>query len=68
LEVGGLYVTAGMWSPGLAAIATALLYRRSLRGFGWRLGPLRYLRLAYLLPVLYAGLAYAVVWATGLGR
>jgi membrane protease YdiL (CAAX protease family) len=64
---GGLLIVAGMWSPGIAAIATALTYRRSLRGFGWGLGKVRYLALGYALPLLYAGGAYLVVWATGLG-
>jgi len=64
---GGLYVLGLMWCPGLAAMATALLYDRSLRGLGWRLGSPRYLVLAYTLPLAYAAVAYGAVWALGLG-
>ena len=64
---GGLYVLGLMWCPGLAAVATALLYDRSLQGLGWRLGSARYLALAYALPLAYAAVAYLVVWILGLG-
>jgi membrane protease YdiL (CAAX protease family) len=57
-----------MWCPGVAALASALVYRRSLRGFGWGPGKPRYLALGYGLPLLYAGAAYIAVWLTGLGR
>ncbi len=40
-----------MWAPGIAALVTRLLYRRNLRGFGWRLGKPRYLIISYLVPL-----------------
>jgi hypothetical protein len=43
-----------MWSPGLAAILTQLIATRSLRGLGWRLGPVRWLVIAYILPLATA--------------
>jgi len=39
------YALVAMWSPGIAAILTQLLFRKSLRGFGWaedRLQPAPY--------------------------
>lgn len=58
-----------MWAPGIAAVLTQLIATRSLRGLGWRRpGQLRWLGLAYVLPLLYALPVYAVVWLTGLGK
>ena len=56
-----------MWSPGIAAILTQLLFRDRLGEFGWRPGPLRYLLLGYAAPWIYGLLIYTVVWVTGLG-
>jgi membrane protease YdiL (CAAX protease family) len=56
-----------MWSPGLAAILTQLISTRNLRGFGWRFGAVRWLAIAYILPIAYALPVYAFTWLTGLG-
>jgi membrane protease YdiL (CAAX protease family) len=64
---GGLYVLTMMWSPGLAAILTQLVSVRTLRGLGWRFGSVRWLRIAYILPIVYAFPVYAFTWLTGLG-
>lgn len=64
---GGQYVLALMWSPGVSALVTRLVFQRNLRGQGWRPGSIRWLALAYVLPLGYAGVAYALVWLTGLG-
>jgi membrane protease YdiL (CAAX protease family) len=65
---GGLYIALGMWCPALAAIATRLLFQRTLRGFGWRLGSRRALLLAYVTPLALGALVYGFAWSTGLGR
>ena len=64
---GGLYVLALMWCPGVSALITRLVFQRNLRGEGWTLGSPKWLGLAYLLPLGYAGVAYGLVWLTGLG-
>src|SRR5689334_11059527 len=64
---GGLYVFALMWSPGVSAIITRLIFQRNLRGEGWLPGSPRWLVLALLVPILYAAVAYGTVWLTGLG-
>ena len=64
---GGLYVFALMWSPGVSALITRLIFQRNVRGEGWRIGELRWAGLAYLLPLGYATVAYGLVWLTGLG-
>jgi membrane protease YdiL (CAAX protease family) len=64
---GGLYVFALMWSPGVSALITRLVFQRNLRGEGWLPGAPRWLVLAYLLPIVYAAVAYGTVWLRGLG-
>jgi membrane protease YdiL (CAAX protease family) len=56
-----------MWSPGIAAIITQLLFRHRFRDLGWRPGPVRYLVLGYVIPWIYGLAIYATVWVTGLG-
>jgi membrane protease YdiL (CAAX protease family) len=65
---GGAYAAGLMWCPGIAAFATQIVYRESLRDLGWRWGKTRYLAWSYLIPLLYASSAYVLVWSTGLGR
>lgn len=64
---GGWYVFALMWCPGIAGLLTRLFYHRTIAGFGWRLGKIRYQALSYCLPILYALIVYGIVWMTGLG-
>lgn len=67
LEESGAMVLALMWMPGVSAVVTFLVFRRTLRGLGWKLPHLKWALLAYLLPVAYASLAYGAVWLGGLG-
>lgn len=73
LSIGSIYAHSGllvlglMWAPGLAGMATQLIYERSLRGLGWKLGPFKYLLLAVLIPLLYCLVVYGITWSTGLG-
>src|SRR6478735_7801360 len=65
---GGMTNTlALMWSPGVAALLTRLLYQRNVKGEGWGWGETRWQVLAYLLPMAYATVAYGAVWLLGLG-
>ena len=56
-----------MCSPALAAIVASILTRRSLKAIGWRPWPVKWLAVGWVLPILYAFPAYALVWITGLG-
>jgi hypothetical protein len=57
-----------MWTPGLCALITQLLFHRTLAGLGWRLGPWRYLLGAALLPIGYGLAVYVPVWLLGIGQ
>ncbi len=63
----GLYVGCLMWCPGMAAIVTLKLHRRSLADLGWRWPSRRFALMAWLIPLGYALTAYLIVWLTGLG-
>jgi membrane protease YdiL (CAAX protease family) len=64
---GAAFVGLLMWCPGLAGMATAMITRGSLRGFGWRLPSARFAAAGYCIPVAYALAAYLFVWIAGLG-
>jgi len=64
---GFLYPVLLMWCPGVAALVTSLVYRKSLRGLGWGWGATRYQLTSYLLPLGYVVVAYGAVWLLGLG-
>jgi uncharacterized protein len=61
------YSAAFMWCPGLAALLTLLILRRSLRGLGWSWGGVRYYLIAYALPLAFCLPVYLAVWWLGLG-
>ena len=56
-----------IWSPGIAAIITALIFFRSIKGFGWRPGKIKYLAMAFSLPIGVNLISYGLFWLFGLG-
>jgi membrane protease YdiL (CAAX protease family) len=63
----GLYVNGLMWCPGLAGITTTLLLKRDLSSLGWQWGNSRYQLWSYLVPIIYALIAYLIIWTVGWG-
>jgi membrane protease YdiL (CAAX protease family) len=57
-----------MLAPGLAALITYLIFERSIRPVGWRLGKVQYLLLALIIPIGYCLAGYGLCWLTGWGR
>jgi membrane protease YdiL (CAAX protease family) len=64
---GGLYVFGIMWCPALAAITTLKLNGRSLADLGWKWPQTKYAAQSWFIPLLYATIAYVIVWSVGLG-
>lgn len=64
---GGLYVVGIMWCPALAAFTTLLLNGRPAADLGWKWPARKYAAMSWYIPLLYAGIAYAIVWISGLG-
>ena len=51
-----------MWSPGFAALCTCWALRIPVSTLGWQWPPTRFLRLAYVLPLLYGLPVYLFTW------
>ena len=63
---GGALKNFIMLAPGIAALLATALTDRNWKAFGWRL-PWKFVVLAWLIPILYAALAYGFIWLLGLG-
>ena len=66
-DLGGIYLAAVMWCPGIAAIIVLLLSRSKIASLGLKIGNPPYYLLALLLPIAYSLLPYSIVWLSGLG-
>lgn len=61
------WIYAIMWSPGVAALLTVLVARRSLKGLGWKPWPPRHLLVGWAVPVTYAALTILCAVLLGAG-
>ncbi len=61
------FIALVMWCPAISAVIAMLIFHKTLKGMGWKFGGVRYGVISYLTPILYAGIAYGLVWLTGLG-
>ncbi len=57
-----------MYVPGISAIIASLITRDKIRNYGWKLGKIKYLGYAYILPLLIATVAFGLVWISGLSE
>lgn len=64
---GRQYYWGLMWSPGVAALLTARLYRYDLAAFGWFWPRTASAFWCYLIPLVYTAVAYGTVWLGGWG-
>lgn len=64
---GGMYVLGIMWCPALAAFLTLMLNGRKMADLGWKWPKTKYMAMSWFIPVLYAAIAYGIVWTAGLG-
>lgn len=65
LHPSRMYVGVIMWSPGLAALITMRMRGRPVASLPWKWGEWRFNRQGYIVPVLYASLAYGLIWWLG---
>ena len=63
---GGVYTLCLMWCPALAGMATLRLNGRSLSDLGWNWRA-NYQFWSWLVPILYAVIAYVIIWTFGFG-
>lgn len=62
-----LYITGLMWAPAVGALLTVHIRKLDLASLGWGWGENRWNLAGYLIPLGYAGIAYLIIWLTGLG-
>ncbi|MGK2862751.1 MAG: CPBP family intramembrane glutamic endopeptidase [Chitinophagaceae bacterium] len=67
LNSTSIYVGALMLSPALASIITLKIRHRPVSGLPWSLKELKYLRLSYIIPILYVSIAYLFIWLFAFG-
>lgn len=53
-----------MFTPGISAVITAIIFKEKIGSFGWRPGKPRYLLYGYLLPVVVSVAGYGLFWLT----
>lgn len=68
LNPTSIYIGALMLSPALASLITLKIRKRPISSLPWRLKELKYLRLAYITPLLYVSIAYVLIWLFGFGN
>jgi len=67
LNPASIYVGALMLCPALAAIVTLIINGKPISSLPWNLKDWKYIRLSYLVPVLYVVVAYGLIWILGFG-
>ena len=68
LNPTSIYVGALMLSPALASFITLKIRKRPLSSLPWHLKELKYLKRAYITPILYVSIAYTFIWLFGFGN
>ena len=63
----GQFVMGLMWCPGISALITMKILKRNISELGWKWGKTKYQLWSYLIPLIYAFIAYLVIWVFGWG-
>jgi len=63
----GTYATGIMWCPGISALITMWILKRDVKELGWGWGKTSYQIWSFTTPVLYALIAYVIIWVFGWG-
>ena len=63
---GGVLKNLIMLAPGLSALLATIFTDRKFKTFGWKFS-FKYVLLAWSIPILYAALAYTLIWILGIG-
>ena len=64
----GKYAMGIMWCPGISALITMKILKRNISDLGWKWGKTKYQIRSYLIPLLYAFIAYIIIWSFGWGE
>ncbi len=64
----GMFVTGLMWCPGLSALITSVILKRKISLLGWQWGKTSLQVRSYFIPLIYATIAYLIIWFAGWGH
>jgi CAAX protease family protein len=53
-----------MYTPGISAIITAIIFKDKIKDFGWKLSKQKYLLFSYSIPIIVSLIGYGIVWMT----
>lgn len=68
LNPSSIYVGLLMLCPSFATIITLRIRGRNIKELPWTLKNWKYIRLAYITPILYISIAYGLIWVLGFGN
>lgn len=68
LNPTSIYIGALMLSPAMASFITLKIRKRPISSLPWTLKELKYLKLAYITPIFYISIAYALIWLLSFGE
>jgi membrane protease YdiL (CAAX protease family) len=68
LNPTSLYVGSLMISPAIAAFITLIIMKRPISSLPWSLKEFKFLKFAYITPILYISIAYVLIWTLGFGE
>ncbi|MFI1773627.1 CPBP family intramembrane glutamic endopeptidase [Thalassobellus citreus] len=68
LNPTSMYVGALMSCPAIASFITLKIRNRPISSLPWNLKKLKYLKLAYITPIIYVSIAYTLIWLLGFGN
>ena len=63
----GMYILGLMWCPALAGMLTLRINGRSIADLGWKWGETKYQIQSWYIPLVYACVAYVIIWTLGFG-
>ncbi len=64
-SAGEILIISIMWTPGIAALLTLIIFKQSLKKILWKIGKPKYLLQAYYIPLIYISAAYLPLWLFG---
>ena len=67
LNPTSLHVGALMMTPALASFITLKIRKRSISSLPWSLKDFKWLKYAYVTPIIYVSIAYVLIWLLGFG-
>jgi hypothetical protein len=60
-HVSGRYILLAMWVPAISAFITKIVFDKSLKGLGFKIGKVKYIVISFIIPLIAGLLVYSIV-------